>query len=102
MAERLRHPHDRSEREIIAPPADAFFFLQTGLAEDLISPDASRADKAIAELTQVWFDDGHSGFNSSSCLAKEKPQDVLGYSYARLSFSFGRLQWGLSLCGSPA
>lgn len=44
------------------------FFMQTGLAQKLLNPDAAEADSAIGEMTEYWFDDGHSGFNSGSYL----------------------------------
>ena len=56
------------------------FFLQTGLAEGLTSPDASVADAAISDLTYYWFDDGHSGFGGSSWMADSSPEVNYGFS----------------------
>ena len=44
------------------------YFMQTDLAQKLFDPDAAKADSAIGEMTEYWFDDGHSGFNGSSYL----------------------------------
>ena len=55
-------------------------FLQTGLYDDLNSPDAAAADRAIAQLTQYWLDDSHSGMISGSWLAGYKPEAESGYS----------------------
>lgn len=44
------------------------FFMQTDLAQRLFDPDAAKADSAIGEMTDYWFDDGHSGFGCSSYL----------------------------------
>ena len=56
------------------------FFLETGLSDQLLDPDAEKADKAIADLTNYWFDDGHSAFNSSSYMSEESPEEIYGYS----------------------
>ena len=56
------------------------FFLQTGLMEDLISPDAAVADKAVSDLASYWFDDSHSGFISHSCLTDSAPDQSIGFS----------------------
>ncbi len=56
------------------------FFQQTGLDDLLRDPDAGKADQAIADMTQYWFDDGHSGLISASYMASESPITNLGYS----------------------
>ena len=48
----------------------AEYFEQTGLTNRLLSRDAAEADAAVGELTDFWFDDGHSTFLSNSYLAK--------------------------------
>ena len=48
----------------------AEFFRQTGLTDRLLDLDASVADAALGELTDFWFDDGHSGFLSNSYLTE--------------------------------
>lgn len=58
----------------------ATFFLQTGLAENLTSKDAVRADTAIATLTYYWFDDGHSAFLGSSWMTDLTPDINYGFS----------------------
>ena len=60
-------------------------FLQTGLMSSLLDPDAGKADSAIAELTQYWLDDGHSGFNSPSYLAEEDPSEGVAFGVSMLS-----------------
>ena len=45
------------------------YFAQTGLTAKLLDLDASVADNAIGELTDFWFDDGHSAYLSNSYLA---------------------------------
>ena len=61
------------------------FFLQTGLAGGLTSPDASEADAAVSDLTYYWFDDGHSGFGSSSWMADAAPEVNYGFSNQAVS-----------------
>ena len=56
------------------------FFMQTGLAKDLIDPDAEKADRAISDLLTYWFDDGHSVFISSSCMSDSDPEKQFGFS----------------------
>ena len=59
------------------------FFLQNELGEGLMDPDAAKADQAIADMTQYWLDDGHSGFVSSSWMSsKQKAEDNIGFSVA--------------------
>ena len=48
----------------------AEYFAQTGLTDKLLDLDASVADAAVGELTDYWFDDGHSAFLSNSYLAE--------------------------------
>jgi len=48
------------------------FFLQNELGDGLIDPDAAKADQAVADLMQYWFDDSHSAFISSSYLSSQK------------------------------
>ncbi len=48
----------------------ADYFSQTGLTDKLLDLDAAVADAAVGELTDYWFDDGHSGFLSNSYLAE--------------------------------
>ena len=55
------------------------FFLQTGLANKLLDPDASVADEGISDLTRLWFDDGHSDFISASCMAEGDPKAQYGF-----------------------
>ena len=45
------------------------YFEQTGLTAKLLDLDAAVADNAIGELTDFWFDDGHSAYLSNSYLA---------------------------------
>jgi hypothetical protein len=59
------------------------FFMQTGqppLFEDLLDPDAAKADSAIARLTQYWMDDGHSTFLFRSYMSESAPEDNYGVS----------------------
>jgi hypothetical protein len=57
------------------------YFMQTGqppLFEDLLDPDAAKADDAILRMTQFWMDDGHSTFVSRSCMSATTPEDNFG------------------------
>ena len=59
------------------------FFMQTGqppLFEDLLDPDAAKADSAIARLTQYWMDDGHSTFLFRSYMSESAPEERFGVS----------------------
>lgn len=47
----------------------AEYFDQTGITAKLLDLDASVADNAIGDLTDYWFDDGHSAYLSNSYLA---------------------------------
>ena len=58
------------------------FFLQTGLADRLMDPDAAVADAAIAEMVNFWFDDIHSTYISSSCMAASDPDEESVFSRA--------------------
>jgi len=44
------------------------YFEQTGLTAKLLDLNAATADNAIGELTDFWFDDGHSTYLSNSYL----------------------------------
>lgn len=55
------------------------FFLENGLATDLLNPDPGKADSAIAALTQYWIDDGHSGFTSPSYLTQSNPAEGIDF-----------------------
>ena len=46
----------------------ALFFLQIGLADALLNPDADTADSAVYNMTTYWLDDGHSAPVSHSYL----------------------------------
>ena len=61
------------------------FLLQSDLGVNLADPDPEKADKAIQDMTQVWLDDGHSGFLSSSYLVANDPQAEYGYSMQGIS-----------------
>ena len=57
--------------------------MQTGqppLFEDLLDPDAAKADSAIARLTQYWMDDGHSTFLFRSYMSESAPEERFGVS----------------------
>ena len=59
------------------------YFMQTGqppLFEDLLDPDAAKADDAILRLTQFWMDDGHSAFLSRSWMSESAPGNSYGVS----------------------
>ena len=59
------------------------YFQQTGqppLFEDLLDPDAAKADSAISRLTLYWMDDSHSGFLSRSYLTESTPENKFGVS----------------------
>ena len=59
------------------------YFRQTGqppLIEDLLDPDAAKADSAIARMTQYWMDDGHSTFLYSSYMSESAPEYMFGVS----------------------
>ena len=58
----------------------ADFFLQNEIGVGLMDPDAAKADQAIADLTQYWFDDGHSGFLSPSYLSASGTNENYGFS----------------------
>ena len=45
------------------------FFMQNEIGIGLLDPDAAKADQAVADMTQYWFDDSHSSFLSSSYLS---------------------------------
>ena len=55
------------------------FFLQNELGAGLMDPDATKADQAVADLTQYWFDDSHSGFISSSYLSNSLADKNFGF-----------------------
>ena len=55
------------------------FFLQNELGSGLMDPDATKADQAVADLTQYWFDDSHSGFISSSYLSNSLADKNFGF-----------------------
>ena len=55
------------------------FFLQNELGAGLMDPDAAKADQAVADLTQYWFDDSHSGFISSSYLSNSLADKNFGF-----------------------
>ena len=55
------------------------FFMQNALAVNLLDPDASKADQAIADMTGFWFDDSHSGFTSSSYFAATPASNNYGF-----------------------
>ena len=65
----LKQPHNISDF--------LTFFLQNGLMSKLEDPDAAIADSAIAELTQYWIDDSHSGFCGPSYLTEEDLTDQI-------------------------
>ena len=57
------------------------YFMQTGqppLFEDLLDPDAAKADDAIMRMTQFWMDDGHSNFLSRSWMSNSTPGNNFG------------------------
>jgi len=56
------------------------FMQQSDIGLNLADPDPEKADKAVLDLTQVWFDDGHSGFVSSSWMSENDPEYDYGYS----------------------
>ena len=47
------------------------FFLETGLAEDLMSPDPNVADLAMSYFAASWMDDGHTSVYVPSYLAED-------------------------------
>ena len=55
------------------------FFMQNELGAGLMDPDAAKADQAVADLTQYWFDDSHSGFISSSYLSNSLADKNFGF-----------------------
>ena len=56
------------------------FFLQNDVGNNLADPDATKADQAVSDLTQYWFDDGHSAFISTSHLAASDAAQNWGFS----------------------
>ena len=58
------------------------FFLQNEVGAGLLDPDAAKADQAVADMTNYWFDDGHSGFVSSSYLSGSEAQKNFGFDVA--------------------
>ena len=61
------------------------FFRQNDMYFNLMDPDPSKADKAIADLVGYWLDDGHSGFLSASAMTEVSPNPAYGMdTYARL------------------
>ena len=66
------------------------FFLQNDVGLNLLEADASKADRAITDLTMFWFDDGHSTFLSPSYLSESEIDPNYGYGFlARNEFSTG-------------
>ena len=59
--------------------------FRSDLGINLADPDPEKADKAILDMTQVWFDDGHSAFISSSYLTENDPQAEFRYSMQGIS-----------------
>ena len=55
------------------------FFLQNDLGIKLTDKSAEKADQAISDLTQFWFDDSHSQFLSSSYLSAADPDTISGF-----------------------
>lgn len=61
------------------------FFRQNDMYFNLMDPDPSKADKAIADLVGYWLDDGHSGFVSASAMTEVSPDPAYGMDmYARI------------------
>lgn len=61
------------------------FFRQNDMFMNLLDPDPSKADKAIADLVGYWLDDGHSGFISASAMTEVSPDPAYGMdTYARI------------------
>ena len=56
----------------------AMFFIQSGLIAKLADRDAAVADGAIAELTEYWLDDLHSGYIGPSYMAQSAAQNAAG------------------------
>ena len=54
------------------------FFRQNDMYMNLMDPDPSKADKAIADLVGYWLDDGHSGFVSASAMTEVTPDPAYG------------------------
>jgi hypothetical protein len=61
------------------------FFLQNDLCTKLLDKSAEKADQAIADLTQFWFDDSHSQFLSSSYLSASDPDTISGFAMSSMS-----------------
>ena len=55
------------------------FFMQNEIGIGLMDADAAKADQAVADLTQYWFDDGHSAFVSSSYLSTDPVVNKFGF-----------------------
>ena len=53
-------------------------FRQSDMYMNLMDPDPSKADKAIADLVSYWLDDGHSGFVSASAMTEASPDPTYG------------------------
>ncbi|MBR3431031.1 MAG: hypothetical protein IKG87_13105 [Clostridia bacterium] len=59
----------------------SIFFMQNELGAGLMDPDAAKADQAVADLTQYWFDDGHSAYISSSYLSGSGTNTNYGFTF---------------------